>query len=170
MLLTETFSYQIGTIKTTNGYNMRVAYIDAKRSQDTYSIRKKIQEFGAKWNNQFKWWYWVLGNNPEQVIKQQVQPCIEYLSKIEDMGGEPKRDVIQTIDKLIAKVKDAKVPSVTDESAKTDILTKLEGFKTELVNITSAEEFKRMMEPIIKFKNASQNQYSILNTILNTIR
>ena len=87
MLLTETFSYQIGTIKTKNGNNMRVAYIDAHRSQDTYGIRKKIQSYGAKWEPSGKWWYWILGNDPEGVIRNQVKPCIEYLTKIEDMGG-----------------------------------------------------------------------------------
>lgn len=167
MLLTETFSYQIGTIKTKNGNNMRVAYIDAHRSQDTYGIRKKIQSYGAKWEPSGKWWYWILGNDPEGVIRNQVKPCIEYLTKIEDMGGEPKRNVEDVINKLISKVKGATMPSnLGGASSKDDILANLEKFKADLVRITSDEEFKRIMEPIIKFRNASGGRYSLLNTIL----
>lgn len=167
MLLNETFSYNIGTIKTKNGTNMRVAYIDAHRSQDTYSIRKQIQAHGAKWNPQAKWWYWILGNNPVEVINTQVKPCIEELTKIEDMGGEPKRKVEDVINKLISKVKSANIPGkVANMSSKDEILDNLENFKRDLVKITSDEEFKRMMEPIIKFRNAQGASFSLYNSIL----
>lgn len=166
MLLTETFLYQIGTIKK-NGVNQRVAYIDAHRSQGTYGIRKQIQSYGAKWEPKAQWWYWPLGNNPEEVIQTQVRPCIEWLTKIEDMGGSPKRNVEDVINKLIAKVKGASVPSnLGSASSKDDILANLEKFKADLVRITSDEDFKRLMEPIIKFRNASGYRYSLLNTIL----
>lgn len=166
MLLTETFSYQIGIIKTRNGNNMRVAYIDAHRSQDTYGVRKQIQSYGAKWEPNGKWWYWPLGNNPEEVIQTQVRPCIEYLTKIEDTGGEPKRNVEDVINKLIAKLQTASMPNVKGSSSKEDILASLERFKEDLVKITSDEEFKKMMEPIIKFRSANNYQYSLLNTLL----
>jgi hypothetical protein len=166
MLLTETFSYQIGTIKTKNGNNMRVAYIDAHRSQDTYGIRKQIQSYGAKWEPNGKWWYWPLGNNPEEVIRTQVRPCIEYLTKIEDTGGGPRRDIEVIINKLIAKLETSSMPNVKGGSSKEDILASLERFKEDLVKITSDEEFKKMMEPIIKFRSANNYQYSLLNTLL----
>lgn len=169
MLLTETFSYQIGTIKTQNGNNMRVAYIDAKRSQDTYSIRKDIQKFGAKWQPQSQWWYWILGNKPEEVIQNQVKPCIEFLSKREWVDGE-RRNVEDIVNELIQKVKSATMPNVANATNKEEILNRLEDFKAELVRITSDEEFKRMMEPIIKFRNAAGAGYSILNTILILIQ
>lgn len=170
MLLTETFDYQIGTIKTKNGNNMRVAYIDANRSQSTYDLRKKIQEFGAKWYGPTKWWYWVLGNDPEGVIRNQVQPCMEFLSTKEDMGGGPKRDIVASIDKLIAKVKGAKMPNTGGANTKDDIISKLEGFKADLVRITSDDEFKAKMGPLIKFRNANNYQYSLINTILILIQ
>ena len=170
MLLKETFSYQIGNIQTKNGYNMPVAYIDTKASQDTYSIRNKIQSFGAKWYPTKKWWYWNLGDNPENIIRTQVQPCIEELTKVEDMGGDPRRDVIATVDKLIAKLKGSTIPKVSASDSKEEILSKLETFKNDLIKITSDKEFKKIMEPIIKFRNASGYQYSILNTILILIQ
>lgn len=170
MLLNETFMYQIGTLKTKNGTNQRVAYIDAHRSQGTYGIRKQIQSYGAKWEPKAQWWYWPLGNNPEEVIQMQVRPCIEWLTKIEDMGGEPKRNVEDVINKLISKIKTASIPAVKGSSSKDDILDSLEGFKAELVKITSDEEFKQKMEPIIKFRNANNYQYTLLNTILILIQ
>lgn len=170
MLLTETFDYQIGTIRTRNGNNMRVAYIDAKRSQNTYDLRKEIQKFGAKWDNNAKWWYWVLGNNPEEVIRTQVQPCMEFLSTKEDMGGGPKRDIVASIDKLIKKVQGSSMPNTGTVTTKEDIISKLEGFKADLVRITSDDEFKSKMAPIIKFRNANGYSYSLLNTILILIQ
>ena len=170
MILTETLSYQIGTIRTKNGNNMRVAYIDAHRSQDTYSIRKQIQSYGAKWEPTGKWWYWILGNDPEGVIRNKVKPCIEYLTQIEDMGGEPKRNVEDVINKLIAKIQTASMPNVKGGSSKNDILSSLESFKQDLIKITSDDEFKQMMEPIIKFRNANNYQYSLLNTLLILIQ
>lgn len=172
MLLTETFSYQIGTIKTKNGNNMRVAYIDAKSSQDTYryDIRSKIKEYGAKWEPNGKWWYWILGNNPEQVIRTQVQPCIEFLSTKEYTGGEPKRKVEDIINKLISKINNSSMPNIPGADSKEDIKNKLESFKNELVNITSSEEFKAKMEPIIKFRSANNYQYSFSNIILILIQ
>lgn len=170
MLLTETFHYQIGNIKTKNGNYMRVAYIDAKRSQSTFELRKEIQGFGAKWNNDAKWWYWPLGNNPEDVIRNQVQPCMEFLSTKEDMGGAPRRDIAASIDKLIAKVKGATMLNTGGASTKEDIISKLEGFKADLVRITSDEEFKQKMEPLIKFRSANNYQYSLVNTLLILIQ
>lgn len=170
MLLTESFAYRIGEINLPNMGKQKIAYIDIKASQDTYYIRNQIKEFGAKYSNNPKCWYWILGKNPENVIRTKVQPCIEWLTQIEDMGGEPKRKVEDIINKLIAKVNSSSMPNLGNGSSKDDILNKLESFKQELVNITSDEEFKKMMEPIIKFKNANGTRYSILNTILILIQ
>lgn len=170
MLLNETFSYQIGNIKTKNGNYMRVAYIDTKRSQSTFDLKDKIKEFGAKWNGDAKWWYWPLGNDPEGVIRNQVQPCMEYLSTKEDMAGGPKRDIAASIDKLIKKIKGASMPNTGGASTKEDIISKLEDFKADLVRITSDDEFKQKMAPLIKFRNANNYQYSLINTILILIQ
>jgi hypothetical protein len=166
MVLNEIFSYKIGTIQTKNGNNLRVAYIDPKESENTFNVKDKLKSYGAHWHNTAKWWYWPLGKNPEYVIQNQVRPCVEELSVIED-GGNSTRKVANIIDELIKKVKSASIPSnVVNATSKDDILSSLENFKADLVKITSDEEFKRMMEPIIKFRNASGYQYSLLNTIL----
>lgn len=170
MLLTESFSYKIGTIKTKNGFNMRVAYIDSKMSQNTFDVKEKIKKYGAAWNNVNKWWYWPLGNNPEDVIRNKVRPCMEELAKVEVTDNGTKRNIEASIDELIAKVKDASMPSSPNALSKDKILDKLEQYKLELVNCVSSEEFKRKLEPIIKFRNASGHIYSLLNSLLILIQ
>ena len=102
MILNEIFSYKIGTIQTKNGNNLRVAYIDPKESENTFNVKDKLKSYGAHWHNTAKWWYWPLGKNPEYVIQNQVRPCIEELSVIED-GGNSTRKVANIVDELIKK-------------------------------------------------------------------
>lgn len=166
MLLKEEFFYNIGALKDKYGKLHKVAYIDLKQSQNTFSIKNEITKYGAKYNKPNSWFYWDLGNNPEYVINSQVKPCIQNLTKFENMNGKPRRNVIATIDELINKLKNASVPNVGQTSNKDDILNELEGFKNDLIKITSSEEFKEKMEPIIRFRSANNYQYSFLNTIL----
>ena len=111
-----------------------------------------------------------MGNKPEEVIQNQVKPCIEFLSKREWVDNGEKRNIEDIVNDLIKKVQSASMPNVANATNKEDILSRLEDFKAELVKITSDEEFKRMMEPIIKFRNAAGAGFSILNTILILIQ
>jgi hypothetical protein len=47
-----------------------------------------------------------------------------------------------------------------------DIEKKLEELKNKFISITSAQEFKDFMRPILNFRRTSKYKYSILNTIL----
>lgn len=183
MLLNERFEYNIGTINK-KGQKIRVAYIDSTNKpnlanyESAYDYKEEITgRFGAQvtgfkdsFGKSHFWYYWTLGENPEEVIRTQVQPCMEWLTTKEKTNGGPKRDIIASIDELIAKVAKAKMPNTGGVSTKDDILNKLEGFKADLVRITSDDEFKAKMGPLIKFRNANNYQYSLINTILILIQ
>ena len=160
-ILTEEFTYQIGKLDTKSGYSLPIAYIET--NDETYDFRNKIQSYDARWDAKNRRWYWILGKNPEETIKNKVQPCVEFLTGVEH---GPKDKVTNVINKLINKIKTSSMPNVPNGSSKEQILSNLEQFKKDLVKITSQDEFKKKMEPIIKFRNANGHQYSILNTIL----
>jgi ribosomal protein L29 len=56
-------------------------------------------------------------------------------------------------------------PAFSKKSAE-EILERLEELKKKLINITSAEEFKEFMRPILKFRNTKKQQFSFGNTML----
>lgn len=183
MLLNERFEYNIGTINR-KGQKIRVAYIDSTSKpnlagyESAYDYGDEIKSrFGAAitgfkdaYGKSHFWYYWPLGENPEQVIRTKVQPCMEWLTTKEKTNGGPKRDIVASIDELIAKVSKAKMPNTGGASTKDEIMPKLEGFKADLVRITSDDEFKQKMEPIIRFRSANNYQYSLINTILILIQ
>ena len=183
MLLNERFEYNIVTINR-KGQKIRVAYIDSTNKpnlanyESAYDYKDEITgKFGASvtgfkdaYGKSHFWYYWTLGENPEEVIRTKVQPCMEWLTTKEKTNGGPKRDIVASIDELIAKVAKAKMPNTGGVSTKDDILSKLEGLKADLVRITSDDEFKQKMGPLIKFRNANNYQYSLINTILILIQ
>lgn len=169
MLLNEEFVYGTGQLRDRNGRPQRVAYIDLKKSQPTYSIKNEITKYGARYDAQNKWFYWNLGNDEEyakKVINNTVKPCIENLMKFEIMNSGGMRNVQNTIDELMNDLKQSSMPNIGSKSSKNTILTRLNDFKMELIDITSSEEFIEKMEPIIKFRAANNYSYSLANTIL----
>lgn len=172
MLLTEKFNYTVGKLRTKFGIR-DAAYIKTD-SQDTRPVKEILKKYKAWWNSQEGCWYWDLSKNGEWVLQNYVKPCIEELksAEMEHDGNGEERDAIATVNELINLLKNGSVAPAEDNNTMTkdEMLDKLEGFKRELVQITSDEEFKSRMAPIIKFRNAHNYEYSLLNTILIMIQ
>ena len=159
MLLTESFNIKNGKFKKKDGTIVKIAYIDPETSTTkTYKYKDTIKnKFGGFFFNNLQTWGWFLNNNPEAVYQTKIRPCLEWLdSQIND-----DRDIIGMIDKLIREV--STNPTCTN---KEEIQSKLLRFKEELIKTVSDEEFKQMISPIIKFKQAQGHQFSLLNAIL----
>lgn len=155
------YSYNYGKLKTPRGVK-EVIYLVGEKPMDTISVKDKLMQFGAKFNSRPTCWYWEVGNNANEVIEKKVRPCLAFLQKTDNV-----QDII---DKLIAKINNARIPNVPGADSAEDIKAKLEKFKQDLISITSDEEFKAKMEPIIKFRNANNYQYSFGNIILILIQ
>ena len=168
-MIEEIFNIKNGSFRGKDGKEKKIAYIDPTTSESTFAYREEIKKYGAKWDNYKKTWYWFLNDNPQEVYNTQIKPCLEFLMSVEKNDTGEERDVIKIIDKLIAEL--GNVPEnlgdteIVATSAK-EVKMNLEAFKRELINAVSAEEFKKMMEPIIKFKRAQGRSYSLLNAIL----
>ena len=155
------YSYNYGKLRTPKGVK-EVIYLVGEKPMDTISVKDKLMQFGAKFNSHPTCWYWEVGNNADEVIEKKVRPCLAFLQKTDNV-----QDII---DKLIAKINNARIPNIPGADNKETIKEKLERFKKELVNITSGDEFKSKIEPIIKFRNANNYQYSLGNIILILIQ
>ena len=171
-LLNEEINYKVERAK--NG--TPIAYIDPKTSENVYNFRDIIKKYGGKWNDFSKRWYWWLSTDKaktQQILNNQVNPAIEELTKIETPIGDRRNS--NDIKAQVAKMVEALDTILATPVAKTEegnamdansVKNKVDSFKEKLVNITSSEEFKMLLGPIIKFKQAQGHQYSFHNIIL----
>lgn len=171
-LLNEEINYKIE--RTKNG--TPIAYIDPKTSENVYDFKDIIKKYGGKWDSFAKRWFWWLSTDKtktQQIINSQINPAIDELTRIETPIGDRRNsnDVKAQVAKMIEELDIivsspiSKGDSSTPISEK-DIKNKVASFKEKLINITSSEEFKLLMGPIIKFKQALGHSYSFGNTIL----
>lgn len=167
MLLNEIFNYKVGTVLLQNGKKRQFAYIDKDTSEDTYKYKDVYPKYGAVYYGALKaWGWWLDDNDPQSTIENEVKPCIEYLTSIEQNDTNPARDAVAIIDQLIEDLKNDDGTIIGGAGFTNQVMERLESFKQELIKTTSSEEFKQMMEPIIKFRNARGHSLSFTNAIL----
>ena len=168
MLLNEVFNYEIGKTKNGTPY----AYIDPKTSEEVFRVKDIIKKHNGKWDSIGKKWFWWLSKNPQEskeIIEKYVYPAIIELSKEENTPqGALKRLPEETKNYLLNIINDIDtIISAPSNSANEDeIKNKVNSFKEKIVKITSSEEFKAVMGPIIKFRQALGHTFSWGNTIL----
>lgn len=171
-LLNEEINYRVE--RTKNG--TPIAYIDPKTSENVYDFKDIIKKHGGKWDSFAKRWYWWLSTDKsktQQILNNQVNPAIDELTRIETPKGDKRNsnDVKAQVAKMIEELDIIISSPVSTGDSSTpisekDIKNKVSSFKEKLINITSSEEFKLLMGPIIKFKQALGHSYSFGNTIL----
>lgn len=171
-LLNEEINYKIE--RTKNG--TPIAYIDPKTSENVYNFKDVIKKYGGKWDSFAKRWFWWLSADKaktQQILNNQVNPAIDELTKIETPIGDRRNS--NDIKSQLAEMLEALDTILATPVAKTEegnamdansIKNKVASFKEKLVSITSSKEFKMLLGPIIKFKQAQGHQYSFYNIIL----
>ena len=171
--LNEAYEWKIEQRTNASGGKYLIAAIDQSLStDDTYAVRNKLKEFGAKWDGVGKQWYFALSSDPEKrsiQIEKFVKPCVEYLKSVETVPSEgTSDDALQKIISQIDSVLNSDTPAGSpeeDEDTKS-IKKRLEEFKQELIASFKNNTFREKMGPIIKFRQAQGAGYSILNSIL----
>lgn len=171
-ILNEEINYKVERAK--NG--TPIAYIDPKTSENVYNFKDIIKKHGGKWDAYSKRWYWWLSkdsNESEIIINSQINPAIEELTSVETpMGGERRNpeDIKASVSKMVKELDTilnaSSVKGGANSPSESDIKAKVASFKEKIVNLTSSEEFKLLLGPIIKFKQALGHSYSFGNTIL----
>jgi hypothetical protein len=170
-VINEEINYKV--VRTNTKDKTPIAYIDPKTSENVYDFKDIIKKYGGKWDKYTNRWFWWLSNDPqerEKILQTQVNPAIEELTYLEtpQNGEESRRNPSDIQDKVAKMVKelDKILATPSKSQSEEDIKSKIKSFKEKIVNITSSEEFKRVMGPIIKFKQALGHQYSFGNIIL----
>lgn len=165
-MLNESFNIKNATLTAKDGHKYNIAYIDPATSENTYNLRDEIKKYGAKFFSDLKAWGWHLGQNPQAVYDKCIKPCLEYLVTVEDNGGGTRQnEVTSIIDSLIAELSSGGVSELHAPNTK-NVREELQQFKADLLNCVSAEEFKKKIEPIIKFQQAQGHRFSFKNALL----
>lgn len=175
-ILSEAYEWKLEKKTSKSGEPYYIAAIDPELStDDTFAVKDKIKEFGGKWDNVGRRWYFILSSNPESrkaQIDNRVKPCIEYLKSVEkepngnDADAEIQK-ILSQIDGVVAAIDSH--PSVgvdTQGMSSKEIKDKLLDFKQELIESFKNNTFREKMGPIIKFRQAQGASFSILNSIL----
>ena len=169
MLLNEEINYKVE--KTKNG--TPIAYIDPQTSENVYNFKETIKKYGGRWDSYGKRWFWWLSKNPQEtdeILKTKVNPAIDELTKVETPMNGNRRNSSDIKEKVAKMVKELDVilstPVSGDEATAEEIKGRVASFKEKIVKITSSEEFKALLGPIIKFRQAMGHAYSFSNMIL----
>ena len=179
-ILKESFDFKVGKMKKKDGTLVNVAYIDPQTSENTFEYKDKLKnDFGAFWDSYNKRWFWYLSNDKSKndwIIANKINPAIDFLVSVETPSeGEENRvssQVQDAIKKLIDSIDQVIAAPVSKEGDKnvamssSELKAELEEYKKDLINTLNDAEFKKKLEPLIKFRNAQGHQFSFINTIL----
>lgn len=174
-ILKEDYNIKVHKFKKKDGTWGRVAYIDPNTSENVYNVKDVLKtKYNAIWNPYSKQWQWYLYDDPEKnkwVINNLIYPAIDYLVSVENNGAKTRNaeDIKRQLEPILLGIQKV-VESPTDFQGSQNLKAKLQEFKEELVNMVSSDDFKKKMEPIIKFKQAQGHQFSLLNAILTYIQ
>ena len=172
-MVKEEFVPKTGAINKKDGTQLRFVYIDPRVSENTYDFRELIKKYGASWIKSVPpkgaWGWWLDGKNDESIIRQYVQPCMQALDKVaKQNGNKGDNSIIALIDSILAQLNTTEVVD-SGQGVQFDpqkLKNSLMDLKRELVSAVSSEEFKALIEPILKFKRALGHQFSWTNTML----
>ena len=176
-LLSEAYEWTVEKKTSKSGEPYYVAAIDPQLSTDsTFEVKDKVKEFGAKWDNVRRRWYFILSSNPEnreRQINTFVRPCVEYLKSVEKTpNGRDSEAEIQKIlsqmDEVVTAIESGSIQATEPEDVESakDLKDKLLQFKQELIDSFKNNTFREKMGPIIKFRQAQGASYSLLNSML----
>ena len=168
--------------KRTDQKGNYIAYIDPNKpeNKETFKYKDIFKNHGAKWNNDYKFWFWYIGKTKDQwqnVYSHFIEPALKEVHALE---GAPEEEsaaaLISSLDALLSEISATPTTTNPENDAeltpdeKKALIDKLGKFKETLVNIDSDEEFKKTMQIILSFKNSQGHSYSFMNTILIMIQ
>lgn len=142
------------------------------KDEKSFKHKDVYKKHGAKWFNG-GWTFTAWDDNIQKMLDKKIKPTLEEIAKME---GEDPTQIIEILSFLENEMKailsgdkeNVVVNNQTNFSKKSaeEILQRLDELKKKLIDITSAEDFKEFMRPILKFRNTKKQQFSFGNTIL----
>ena len=196
-LLTEEVNFRVFQLfnkETKKPYFKLQVWLPTSKNIDKYKdlLLKYKAIPDQKYKNVYFWW---LSGNKEEAYPElaKIATCIKAISNREKTIEDNPRSFDQiikstdwgklldkfevTIDQLIKDLENSPEPTADEEEHKPDdiyktkeqVLTDLKSLKEKLFNITTSEEFVKIIEPYIKFNSSIRKfrkRYSFSNTIL----
>ncbi len=169
------FNFRIAPYRKKDGTTTKMILVTGDDVDSTKPYAQQMKNFGAKWMPNLGTWGWF-GSQDEAkmdtIINNMVKPAIEFLLSKETVNdGDSPRDVTTVLDELLRDLstentEEEEVASSNVYMSKDEITKRIYDFKSQLVNTITSDDFKRMMEPLIKFRKAQGYSYSFKNTIL----
>ena len=169
------FSFDVKPFRKKDGGLVNVILVTGDNTDSTRPYKDEMKNFGAKWISGANTWGWFASDDKTKLqsqINSMVKPAIEFLmDKEQDKGGDESRTVVSVLDKLMQllsteNTEEEIAASNNIHMSQKEIKDKIYEFKAQLVNAVSSDEFKRLLEPIIKARKAQGYKYSFMNTIL----
>lgn len=169
------FSFKVAPYRKKDGSVTNMILVTGDSVDSTKPYAQQMKNFGAKWMPNIGTWGWFGSQDKvkmKTIIDKMVKPAIEFLLSKETRGeGESPRDVIAVLDKILKELstentQDEELASNNVFMSQKEITNRIFEFKSKLVNTVSSGEFKRLLEPIMKFRRAQGYHYSFHNTIL----
>ena len=151
--------------------------IDPK-AVDTFKHKDIIKSHGGRWfkdpnTSTSEWSFTDYKDDPTELLQNSIKPTLEEIAKVE--GNNPE-EVVAVLDFLRQEwdtvMAGGEGRAMTGEviggthADPEEIKGKIDSLKAKFLSITSSEEFKEAMRPILKFRSAQGMQYSFVNTIL----
>jgi hypothetical protein len=160
----ENFEIRKGSLTTQKGGKTTIAYITSTNGEQSFDFKDVIKKYNGRWFPNIKSWGWFVNdNNKSELIDSQIKPCLRELN---NLIAAKDNDIIQILDKIISVLSNSSdnLDDVKIDTKK--IEANVREYKEKFLNAVSDEEFKKLMEPIIKFKRAQGHKFSLLNAIL----
>jgi hypothetical protein len=136
------------------------------KDEKSFKHKDVYKKHGAKWFNG-GWTFTAWDDNIQKMLDKKIKPTLEEIAKME---GEEPSQIIEILAFLENEMKailsgekeNVVVNNQTNFSKKSaeEILQRLDELKKKLIDITSAEDFKEFMRPILKFRNMKKQQFS----------
>ena len=167
MLISEDFKLRNINMPKKDGTTTPIVIIDPDKSDSVFQYKDTLKnEFGAVFFSKLKAWGWFVSDR--SVYNDKIKPCLEWLKQqIGDKDeDEIKTEVMSIIDELINTIGSATNDINDNTLSKKEVEERLKSYKADLVSAMSDAQFKALLEPIIKFRNAHGHQMSFGNAIL----
>lgn len=170
-ILSESYSFRVDKFRKKDGTEGKKAVLLGDENEDTFKIRDKIKSYGWQWDSYLKKWIVYLSNDESKnkwIIDNKVQPLIDYLSTVENNGDRARTpdDIRAQFNEAMAAIDTLIAAPAAPNFDPSEIKRKLEEFKQQLVSAVTSDEFKRLFEPIIKFRQAQGHKFSLHNALL----
>lgn len=145
--------------------------VDPKNDK-SFNHKDVFKKHGAKWFNGWNWTAW--DDDIKKILNDKIKPSLEEIAKMDGEDPTQIADILVFLENEMNEIlagnrEEDEVSQINTHLSKKsaeDIKNRVKELENKLINMTSAEDFKNFMRPILQFRNTSKQKFSFGNTIL----